>query len=728
MASRSAKVTAPAPRSTAATPLSNAPSAALTAADNRPAAVAQRRLQTLADNSPRVQQAAQLQAHADTGAAPVPQKANRTGLPDELKAGVESLSGHSLDEVRVHYNSSQPAQLQAHAYAQGTDIHLAPGQEQHLPHEAWHVVQQQQGRVQPTRQLPNEVAVNDDAGLEREADVMGARALGPTAAATRTGPVQRQILPRQLMRAAPEATAASAVLAKEPGWTLEAVGSARPAPAAASGLPVQCVGGKKFGLQVTGATDNVTVAEGLVRLKQVQADYKREIKEAKQAAALTFSGGDQADVTRQTEYSTALAAAEMTPEGLIDKLAGGLTVDNDIISYQGQEVARIRRGAAAYHVSTPAAGGVAAVYKRHTLNGPSANEFVDVGGEKLRRYAWRGITPPERAAFRANTPLRPMNSGRETQGQIGYNFDDRTGRPIERTRSGTSVTDLEWLNSHAGTALGAVPMDQRLLAFMQTRKGVGKLLSATSTPKPITSNHGASFAGYGRIKVDLARVPTINITHHYKQPAFTAGALSTTVGRPGNIHHRLDWETNRANETVLRNRELLLSEIPSAAVAELQDTPERQAYEQEFSRLYTSKFKELYRQVVQNSELDFGAIVAPDPAVIPYREDHYSIVQARTDIDVPTITEEARVAAQPLLEYGEAYNTSYADGWTAGYEDAAWESTYVATHAADVTAINVPEAPDPGSIPTGAGRRAGQNDGRAAGNTAGKLEGTNYSG
>ena len=36
---------------------------------------------------------------------------NRTGLPDNLKAGVEALSGLSMDDVRVHRNSSQPAQL-----------------------------------------------------------------------------------------------------------------------------------------------------------------------------------------------------------------------------------------------------------------------------------------------------------------------------------------------------------------------------------------------------------------------------------------------------------------------------------------------------------------------------------------------------------------------------------------------------------------------------------------
>ena len=77
----------------------------------------------------------------------VTQKQNKTGLPDQLKSGIENLSGYSMDDVKVHYNSGAPAQLNAHAYAQGTNIHIAPGQEKHLPHEAWHVVQQKQGRA-----------------------------------------------------------------------------------------------------------------------------------------------------------------------------------------------------------------------------------------------------------------------------------------------------------------------------------------------------------------------------------------------------------------------------------------------------------------------------------------------------------------------------------------------------------------------------------------------------
>lgn len=119
---------------------------------------------------------AQLHAPATATPATAPAAA-QGGLPGGLRQGVESLSGMDMSDVRVHRNSSKPAQLQALAYAQGSDIHLGPGQDKHLPHEAWHVVQQKQGRVRATRQMRAGVGVNDDSALEREADVMGARAL-----------------------------------------------------------------------------------------------------------------------------------------------------------------------------------------------------------------------------------------------------------------------------------------------------------------------------------------------------------------------------------------------------------------------------------------------------------------------------------------------------------------------------------------------------------------------
>lgn len=165
--------------------------------DNRPEAVAQRKLQekannssqvsqlrafqNMANNSPRTKQTAQLQSKADNHSSqqqqPIQKKENNTGLPDNLKTGMENLSGMSLDDVKVHRNSDRPAQFQAHAYAQGTDIYLGPGQEKHLPHEAWHVVQQKQNRVKPTLQMKGNIHVNDDSSLEREADQMGSKSL-----------------------------------------------------------------------------------------------------------------------------------------------------------------------------------------------------------------------------------------------------------------------------------------------------------------------------------------------------------------------------------------------------------------------------------------------------------------------------------------------------------------------------------------------------------------------
>lgn len=101
---------------------------------------------------------------------------NTTGLPDTLKAGVEQRSGLSMDDVHVHYNSSKPARVQALAYTQGTEIHVGPGQERHLAHEMWHVVQQKQGRVKATSHM-NGTPLNDEAGLEQEAEQLGKREL-----------------------------------------------------------------------------------------------------------------------------------------------------------------------------------------------------------------------------------------------------------------------------------------------------------------------------------------------------------------------------------------------------------------------------------------------------------------------------------------------------------------------------------------------------------------------
>jgi len=98
-----------------------------------------------------------------------------TGAPDNMMAGIEASTGIPMDDVRVHYNSDKPAQLNAKAFTKGSDIHIAPGQESSLGHELGHVVQQKQGRVKPTLQFKG-VDINDDLALEREADEIAKKA------------------------------------------------------------------------------------------------------------------------------------------------------------------------------------------------------------------------------------------------------------------------------------------------------------------------------------------------------------------------------------------------------------------------------------------------------------------------------------------------------------------------------------------------------------------------
>lgn len=108
---------------------------------------------------------------------------NQTGIPDNVRQRMEDSFGTDFSSVRVHPESSKAPEVGALAYTQGTDIHFAPGQfkpdtsagQQLLGHELTHVIQQAEGRVQPTTEIGG-MAVNDNEGLEHEADVLGAKA------------------------------------------------------------------------------------------------------------------------------------------------------------------------------------------------------------------------------------------------------------------------------------------------------------------------------------------------------------------------------------------------------------------------------------------------------------------------------------------------------------------------------------------------------------------------
>lgn len=102
-------------------------------------------------------------------AQPLIQKKNRTGLSDSMKASLERKTGIPADDLRVYRNSPIPAQMDALAISEGSNIHLGPGNDRFLMHELGHWVQKKQGRVTAFH-TENGVPVNDDPTLETEAD------------------------------------------------------------------------------------------------------------------------------------------------------------------------------------------------------------------------------------------------------------------------------------------------------------------------------------------------------------------------------------------------------------------------------------------------------------------------------------------------------------------------------------------------------------------------------
>jgi hypothetical protein len=170
--------------------------------DNSPEAVSMRDFQSKVDGSEEMQELGSYQDKI-TG----DKKPNKTGIPDELKASIEKLSGYSLDDVKVHYNSAKPGEIGAHAFAEGNNIYVGPGQEEHLAHEIWHVIQQKKGDVKPNTELGDNsgTLANTDPSLEDQATKMGNKATKTETTeestnlktATASGPVQMLTQPNE---------------------------------------------------------------------------------------------------------------------------------------------------------------------------------------------------------------------------------------------------------------------------------------------------------------------------------------------------------------------------------------------------------------------------------------------------------------------------------------------------------------------------------------------------
>ena len=597
---------------------------------------------------------------------------------------IQPLFGqHDISGIHAHIGPDAVVSadaMAAGAYAIGNHVVLGGLSDLHtVAHEATHVVQQRGGV-----QLPGGVGSAGDA-YERHADAV-----------------------------------ADAVVA---GRSATPLLDALPA-GGVPGPAIQRVGGPKFGIK---REDDEASTEGLQWLKQVYASYRDEVKQQKAAVIAEFQQSgkmDQEDV--QTAYTHKLMEAEMDIEKLSERLrASDFGVDRIAqrfdVRYKGVKVATILTDDNAYEEVEEGNDEQAAIFRKHTLDGPSQTEYVRVHESMIRRFAYRGITPPERKDYTEGKPLTPINAHEPRTGLMGYNFNPKTGQATERRRDEATgkVTDLEWLNRAARSNLDTIPNDPMLLAFLQARKGAGRVFSVTSTPRSITSNHGASFGDFGSIKIDLASVPEGAILHSYKGQRFDATRISNNLGVA--TSNGLQDTTERGNESIVRNREILLSEIPNRAVVELRDGPERSSYEKKFRELYAVAYVEHYAKMLQGAGLDE---LAREPNEIRMVQDHFSELQAKRDFR----PEEARKAAagdvQRRLDYAKAYREAYETQYIEAYLDVAttkwWEEN---PESNDEPQIARPEVPQP-AIPLGAvdskpGSQDGARAGRAAGETAG---------
>ncbi len=116
------------------------------------------------------------------GKSAQPKMAGPAQLKDESREVIGKMGeamGADFSNVNIH-EGSKASSVGALAYTQGNDIHFAQGKfdtssnsgKALLGHELAHVVQQREGRVQPTTSI-NGLPVNDSPKLENEADAIG---------------------------------------------------------------------------------------------------------------------------------------------------------------------------------------------------------------------------------------------------------------------------------------------------------------------------------------------------------------------------------------------------------------------------------------------------------------------------------------------------------------------------------------------------------------------------
>jgi hypothetical protein len=461
----------------------------------------------------------------------------RTGLPDRLRSGIEELSGIDLSNVRVHTNSDKPAQIKALAYARGTDIHVAPGQEQHVPHEAWHVVQQAQGRVKPTMEMNNGVQVNDDEGLEREAEVMGGKALSSQA---------------QLENSPVSPPAA--------GRAVDAALAGAGEPARSDHRPVQRVGEEKKDFRLE-ATDSEAYRTGLALFQEALKALRvlRQAEKAKIWASVKDLKKEGKKPADNKSFSEAYGGGlrNLNNLDLLVKTGQFVATAPPRLVLKDKKEVRYEQ-AAASDGTKPTESVLIATLSDRTFKAPAAppkeaKRDVVVGGE-AKEYVRdsRGVVTRRFAYVEKNYwQFMEFVARNKLEGRYQNFFraaNPGADRPSVR---GTRKSEARMVTAEEGKEL----TDEQL-AVLHQWKGSGlqqRGLSLTSTPRKgeTIGNAGENFrttVGV-RLTIDLARIPTgrespIMINHY---------ASRGVKDKPARTSEKYEYINS-----VIKNRELFL--------------------------------------------------------------------------------------------------------------------------------------------------------------------------
>ncbi|MBD1846383.1 DUF4157 domain-containing protein [Cyanobacteria bacterium FACHB-63] len=550
-----------------------------------------------------------IQAKGDTigdrSESSVKQQSSKTGLLNTLKAGVEKLSGYSLEQVRVHYNSPKPAQLQALAYTQGTEIHLAPGQEEHLPHEMWHVVQQAQGRVQPTDQL-NGVDINNDEALECEAEQMGRLALSSASAFDtstiqtmpfNSSPLARSHFARSIVQRVggeksgynPDAIAKESFrtavkelfdLAREVNKIRKQIATRK------NEVKLEALSKDERGKQVKGAYAEEISAINLDAKWLSRILTQPDVIEAILKDALALKDASDKPIISDEKATTIRNKIAELKQKVSVKLDSNEILDETWKPEEGgtKPVAKILTGDALYIIKTgrdEASGVFRDIYKKLGKSDGEHNEYVlDDLGKRTRRFAYMEKSYYQWMSFKEKGFLTG-----KTQNFMGATLGTSSDA-IDPTdfKSQFLTNDEEAITKKLVTPTDTPENRKVALAYMHQWKGSGpgqRGLSLASTDKEnaIFGNAGESFRTEdgAKFKIDLAKTnPADNILiNHYSVDSGTRSKLdqgdkdtaNRILGEQGKRGKR--GKVYQYERSVLKNREIFLRNLKPEAVVSI---------------------------------------------------------------------------------------------------------------------------------------------------------------